>query len=287
MDYTMVRRIAVVGVLALLAGACSDSPTSPSTPSTGGTGGTTATVTSVTITGSLSVSEGGTSQLVATANLSDGTSQDVSSQSVWVSTDTTVATVSATGLVTALKTGSTDISATHRSQTGKVTLQVAAATYRLTVSGMSVTALNTCDDFTQGLTNGEFAIRARAITPSGAQTTLATTTGYPGSTTSPRGLNLAKNQARSVGSSRTFTLNGASGQSLRIQFSATEWDEQIVIFPPSIRWIHDSRMSDRSSTRTHSFTSGNFSSLGPNSITIGSSGSCGIRLNYTISAVKQ
>ena len=73
MDYKMVRRIAVVGGLALLAAGCSKSPTSPSTPSAGGGGGggTTATVTSVTITGNLSVSEGGTSQLVATANLSE------------------------------------------------------------------------------------------------------------------------------------------------------------------------------------------------------------------------
>ena len=283
MDYTTMKKIIVTGGLALLAAGCNDSPTSPAAP---GGGGTTATVTSVAVSGELAVSEGSTSQLTATATLSDGSSQDVSSQATWQSSDTAVATVSATGLVSGLKTGTADISAAYRGRTGRSTVQVAAASYRLTVSGLSVTALNTCDDFTQGLTEGEFYLRARVITASGGQRTLFQTPGYPGSASQFRGLKFARNQTRTFGGSETFTLNGAPGQSLRIQFNATEWDTQIVLIPPSTRWVQDGRMSDRSGARTHAFQNGSFSRLGPNSVTLGNS-SCGIRLNYTISANRQ
>jgi hypothetical protein len=285
MDYKMVRRIAVVAGLAVLATGCSKSPTSPTNPGAGGNNNN-ATVTSVTIAGNVMLSEGATSQLTATANMSDGSSQDVSSQAVWQSSEPTVATVSATGLVSAVKTGNTDISATYRGQTGRVTVLVSAALYTVRVSGLSVTALSTCDDVTQGLSNGEFAVRVRAITSNGGTVTLTQTAAYPGSTSNPSTHSLGRNQSRSLGGARSFTMSGAPGQSLRIEFSSTEWDSQIVLIPPSTRNIHDSRMSNRSRSRTHAFSNGSFGSLGSNSVTLGNS-SCGIRLNYSVSATKQ
>ena len=57
------------------------------------------TVTSITITGP-QLAIGGSGQFTATANFSDGTTLNVSASSTWTSSNTAVATVSATGLVT-------------------------------------------------------------------------------------------------------------------------------------------------------------------------------------------
>ena len=194
--------------------------------------------------------------------------------------------MSGTGLVTALKAGSADITAAAGGQTGRRTVQVALARFRVTLSAQSVTALGTCDDFTQGLTNGEFAVKVLAVAPGGVTETLVETPGYPGNPASLQAFILSEGETQSLNQSASFTLNGETGQFVRAQFHATEWDEQIVIFPPSIRWIHEDRMSDASTSRTHSYVNGTFSSLGPNTLTIGNS-SCGLRLNYSVAVVPQ
>jgi len=282
MDLRMVRNGAVAMTLGLVAAACG-SPTAPG----GGNGGGTATVTGVTIGGSLAVSVGDTSQLSATANKSDGSTQVVTSQATWTSSDVTVATVSATGLLTALKAGTADISATFSAQTGKRTLQVASAQFRINLTAQSVTALSTCDDVTQGLTVGEFNTRVQTVRPGGAVDVMEPTDGsYPGNPNNLFTYELRDDQVLTFNLSRTYQLPGETGQFVRVQFNATEWDTQIVIIPPSVRWIRDSRMDDESSSRTHSYANGTFSGLGPNTLTLGS-GSCSIRLNYTIAATKQ
>jgi hypothetical protein len=58
---------------------------------------------------------GGTGQLAATGNFSDGSQQDLTNTATWTSSDTTIATVSATGLATGVKIG------------GPVTIQAAQA----------------------------------------------------------------------------------------------------------------------------------------------------------------
>jgi hypothetical protein len=68
---------------------------------------------------------GQTSQFTAKAKLSNGTTQDVTTQATWESSNAAVATVSATGLVTVQAFGSTDISASYQSVTGRVSLSVA------------------------------------------------------------------------------------------------------------------------------------------------------------------
>jgi hypothetical protein len=68
---------------------------------------------------------GQTSQFTAKAKLSNGTTQDITTQATWQSSNTAVATVSAAGLVTVQAFGSTDISASYQSVTGRVSLSVA------------------------------------------------------------------------------------------------------------------------------------------------------------------
>jgi hypothetical protein len=67
---------------------------------------------------------GATQQFTATGTYSDGSSQNVTSQATWSSSKTTVATISASGLATAVSAGSTTISATLAGVTGSTTLTV-------------------------------------------------------------------------------------------------------------------------------------------------------------------
>jgi hypothetical protein len=113
----MVKRVLVFAFL-MAAVACSgsSSPT-PANPSP--------TVTSVTITGTPSLNGGNlTSQLIARATLSDGTLQDVSTLATWSSSNPAVATVSPSGLVTAVTIGTTNISAAYQGKTGTLSVSV-------------------------------------------------------------------------------------------------------------------------------------------------------------------
>ncbi len=64
-------------------------------------------------------------QLTALGTFSNFSAQDLSSQAAWNSSNSSVATVSSSGLVTALTPGSTTVSATMNGVTGSATVQVA------------------------------------------------------------------------------------------------------------------------------------------------------------------
>jgi 6-phosphogluconolactonase (cycloisomerase 2 family) len=88
-----------------------------------------ATLTSIAITpASPSIALGKTVQLIATGSYNDSTKKDLSSQVTWASATTTVATVSAAGLATSVKAGTSVISASLSGVTGNDTLTVTAAT---------------------------------------------------------------------------------------------------------------------------------------------------------------
>ncbi len=77
------------------------------------------TVTGVSVTGAASSpAPGDTAQLSATASFSDGTTQTVTSQAAWATTNASVATVSSSGLATFLSAGDADLKATYRGTTG-------------------------------------------------------------------------------------------------------------------------------------------------------------------------
>ena len=67
------------------------------------------------------LSAGATGQFKATATMSDGTTQDVTSAASWTSSNTAVATITEAGLVTAISDGSTTITATYQSESGNST----------------------------------------------------------------------------------------------------------------------------------------------------------------------
>jgi hypothetical protein len=76
-----------------------------------------ATVASVAVSGT-APSLGASAQFTATATLSNGTTQSVTSQATWASSNTSVATVTA-GTVSALTPGDSDITATYQNVTGR------------------------------------------------------------------------------------------------------------------------------------------------------------------------
>jgi uncharacterized protein YjdB len=78
------------------------------------------------VTSSLSV--GGTLQLTATATYSDKSTKDVTSSATWESSDATIATVSSTGLLSALKPGNFTVTSMVAGTTGTMAFAVKAPT---------------------------------------------------------------------------------------------------------------------------------------------------------------
>lgn len=75
-----------------------------------------------------SIAAGTDQALIATGSFSDGTTQDLSTEVTWSSSNTDVATVSSMGLATSSAAGSADITATSGAVSGSTTLTVTAAT---------------------------------------------------------------------------------------------------------------------------------------------------------------
>jgi hypothetical protein len=133
--------------------ACSSSPTAPSTSS-------------ITVTGSVPA-VGQTSQLTAKAILSNGTLQDVTTQAMWSSSNTAVATVTSSGLLKVLQVGAADITATYQSVSGRLSVS-------LSVTSVSGTCQGTRDAVRCAFM-GTFTVAA-----AGAVDASATVTGFSG-----------------------------------------------------------------------------------------------------------
>lgn len=112
-------------VAGLSLSACNNStPTSATSPA----------ITSIVVTGTVPAI-GSTSQYTCTVTFSDGKTQDVTSTATWVSYDPAVATVSSSGVVTAVATGTSVVEATYQGSAGAVNLTV---TNGATISSVDV-----------------------------------------------------------------------------------------------------------------------------------------------------
>jgi carboxypeptidase family protein/Big-like domain-containing protein/all-beta uncharacterized protein len=120
-------RRSTIACLAIAIAACSSNkssePTTPTTP--------TPTVGSVAVTGSAPF-VGLTAQFTATATLSNNTTQNVTSQATWQSSNTALATVNSAGVVTGVSPGEVDIIATYQSVAGRMRVTIAPSTFSLT-----------------------------------------------------------------------------------------------------------------------------------------------------------
>jgi hypothetical protein len=169
------RRSAVTAAfigLTIGAGCSSKTPTTP-----------TRTVSSVAVTGGgATAAVGQSATLVATATFSDNTTSVVTTQAAWVSSNTTVATVTAAGVVSFLEAGGVDIRATYSGATGSTHVEVSPPPPTLTaitVSGVgsSATVGSTGNLIaTATYSNNSTAIVTSQVTWSTSNTAVATVT---------------------------------------------------------------------------------------------------------------
>jgi hypothetical protein len=110
-----------------------DSPTAPSLPATPG-----ATVTTLVVTNQ--PANGNSIQMIATARMSDGSSQTVTNAATWESSNPAIATISSAGMLTVLANGSVDVRAMYQGVLGSLTVPLTRApdqNARYTLSGLA------------------------------------------------------------------------------------------------------------------------------------------------------
>jgi trimeric autotransporter adhesin len=73
------------------------------------------------------IQQGTTLQMAATGTYNDGSTKDLTSKALWASSDTTVLTISRSGLVSAMTTGSATITATSGTVSGSTSATVTLA----------------------------------------------------------------------------------------------------------------------------------------------------------------
>lgn len=113
------------------------------------TGPAPVTLTGVTVSAGASAAVGDTVQFTATATFSDGTTQTVTGQATWESSNTAVVTITSGGLATFVAQGEADIKATYRSSSGTTM----SGTSRVTVANKAAsrhTLTGTVSDSSSG-----------------------------------------------------------------------------------------------------------------------------------------
>ncbi len=89
-----------------------------------------------------SIAAGAKQQFDAKATYNNGTTADISSQATWSSSSATIATINTAGMLTAVETGSTTITASLNGVTGTVTVTVTAPVDNKTLTSIAVTPAN-------------------------------------------------------------------------------------------------------------------------------------------------
>jgi hypothetical protein len=146
--------------------ACSGGNTSSSTPSTPTpTTAATPSVTAVTVTvvGGIPAI-GSTAQFTATASLSNGTTQTVTTQATWQSSALGIVTITAAGVITAVAAGEADIIATYQTVSG---------TSHITIAGSAASA-PTAFTLSGAVTDGTSGGALPGIAIAGANTSTTT-----------------------------------------------------------------------------------------------------------------
>ena len=169
---------ALIAAFASLTG-CAGGGSSSNNSSGSSSGG--AAISSIQVTPpSMSVGSGATQQFKATAQMSDGSTKDVSSSVQWTSSDSAIASISANGLATGSGSGTVTITAISGTLKSTATLTVTSAAANLASIAISpVTssiAVNTSQQFTATGTysDGSSADLTSLVTWASSSTTVAT-----------------------------------------------------------------------------------------------------------------
>jgi hypothetical protein len=116
------------------------------------------TLTGMTVGPTTTINTGGSVQMTAVGTFSDGSTQTLGSGVYWSSADTSVATVSSSGLVKGISSGTASITGSYQTQSGSATITVQLSN----ISSISVTPMGaSCPS------GGSQQFTAMAATPSG------------------------------------------------------------------------------------------------------------------------
>ncbi len=182
---------------------------------------TAATLVSIAVTApSLSIAKGTSEQFTATGTYSDHSTQNITSSVTWSSLTTSVATITAGGMVTAVGTGMSKIQAVSGAISGSATLTVTAATLvsiAVTAPSLSI-AKGTSEQFTATGTYSDHSTQniTSSVTWSSLTTSVATITA--GGMVTAVGTGMSKIQAVSgaVSGSATLTVTAATLVSIAV-----------------------------------------------------------------------
>lgn len=134
--------------------------------------GTAATLTSISVTpANLTLVVGNTQQYRATATYSDSSTQDITSQATWSSSQAAFASIDASGKLTALSAGTTSIMATLQNVTGSTGLTVTATSpvCQPTSPGVDVSPLSSGSGAAGRLVRYQVTITSRDNAPCGVE----------------------------------------------------------------------------------------------------------------------
>jgi uncharacterized protein YjdB len=171
---------------------------------------------------SASIPKGTTQQFKAAVQYSDGSTQDVTSQTTWQSATTTVATINSSGLATGVTGGSTQITGTYSTFSASVQLTVSPAT----LTGLAVTpqtasiADGTTQQFTATgtLSDGSTENISNSVNWTSNNTTDATISGTGLATAHTSGSTTITAQSGTITSnSATLTITNATVSSISAQ----------------------------------------------------------------------
>lgn len=201
-------------VLALVLSACSGGGASSKPP-------TSPSLRSISIApASPSITAGLTQQLTATGTFSDGSTQDLTNSVTWASSDTSIATVSASGLVTTKANGTALITATDGSISGSVNVTVTAA--QLTSIAVAPSNPSVAAGLTQQLTatgtftDGSTQILTNSVTWASSDTSVATVNASGLVTTKVKGTTLVTATDGSISASANVTVTAAQVTSIAV-----------------------------------------------------------------------
>ena len=126
--------------VATMLSTCSPSPAAPAPPAT--PPASTVTLKSITISGiGASETVGATALLLATATFSDNSTQTVTTQATWSTSDATIATVSSVGLATFIKSGAVNLQATYQGMSGTLAVSVSQTAPTVMVTSIAMTGI--------------------------------------------------------------------------------------------------------------------------------------------------
>jgi trimeric autotransporter adhesin len=167
-----------------------------------------------------SIAKGLTRQFAATGTYSDNTTQVLTAQVTWASATTSVATINATGLATAVGTGTSSISATLSGVTGSTVLTVTAAALQsiaVTPSNPSI-AKGTTKQFaaTGTYTDNSTQVLTTQATWSAATTSVATINSTGLATAVALGTSSISASLSGITGSTVLTVTAAALQSIAV-----------------------------------------------------------------------